>query len=49
MAKKCIICEEGAEYSIKGISEYYCQGCAAEHFSDIDVLEKLGEDKLVKD
>lgn len=40
--KKCTICEENiAEYNIKDTSDYYCQDCALEFFSDLSVLEKL--------
>ena len=38
MGKKCIICGEEAMYNIKNSSEFYCEDCAKEHFSDISVL-----------
>jgi len=41
MNKKCIICGEEAKYMIKGTSEYYCEECAMENFSDIDLLVKV--------
>ncbi len=43
MGKKCIICGEEAKYHIKGSSEYYCEDCAKEHFSDISVLVSVEE------
>tara|TARA_Y100000310_G_scaffold235614_1_gene238688 strand:- start:1380 stop:1625 length:246 start_codon:yes stop_codon:yes gene_type:complete len=45
MAKRCIICEEKeATYKIKETSDYYCQECAEENFSDLSVLIKVEED-----
>ncbi|MFH1399552.1 MAG: hypothetical protein ABIG95_05565 [Candidatus Woesearchaeota archaeon] len=41
MAKKCTICEADAKYAIKGTSDYYCEECAKEHFSDLELLEKI--------
>ena len=38
MAKKCIICEEEAQYYIKDTSDYYCVDCAHEQFGDLSVL-----------
>ena len=50
MAKKCIICEENASFCIKGSSECYCEECAKEHFSDLDLLQKVEEEtKAIKD
>ena len=45
MPKKCIICGAGAKYVIKGTSDYYCEDCADENFSDITLLEKVDETK----
>jgi hypothetical protein len=44
LGKKCIICGEEAEFCIKGTSDYYCKGCAEEHFGDINVLQKVEEE-----
>lgn len=44
MPKKCIICGAEAKYAIKGTSDYYCEECAEENFSDISLLQKV-EDK----
>ncbi len=41
MPKKCIICEDEAEYGIRGTSDYYCKKCAKENFADLGLLEKL--------
>ena len=38
MPKKCIICGEEAKYSIKGTSDFYCDECARENFSDVSML-----------
>ncbi len=44
--KKCIICDEEAEYSIKDSSEYYCKECGIESFSDLSYLQKIEENAL---
>ena len=44
MAKKCIICNEGAEFKIKNSNEFYCSDCAKENFSDISFLLKVEEE-----
>lgn len=50
MVKKCIICNEEANYKIKGTSDYYCDDCAQENFSDIELLETIEEQaKIIKD
>lgn len=54
MPKKCIICEEEAEFVIKGSNESYCEECAKEHFSDLSLLIKVEEQakalkKLIKE
>ena len=46
MAKKCIICEDGAEFKIKDSSEYYCAECASEHFADLTLLQKVEAEAL---
>lgn len=43
MPKKCIICDEEAEFKIKDSNEYYCQECAEESFADLKVLQKVEE------
>jgi len=45
MTKKCIICNElEAIYQIKNTSDYYCQECAEENFSDVTDLLKVEEE-----
>ena len=44
MVKKCIICEAEAVYKIKDNSDFYCQECAEENFSDLDLLVKVEEE-----
>jgi hypothetical protein len=44
LGKKCVICGGEAEFCIKGTSDYYCKGCAEEHFDDIGVLQKVEEE-----
>ena len=44
MSKKCIMCEEQAEYKIKDGNEYYCSECAQEHFSDLSFLQKVEDE-----
>jgi hypothetical protein len=41
MPRKCMICGENAVYSIKDSSDFYCEECAKESFSDTELLEKL--------
>ncbi len=43
--KSCIICEENeAKFCVRGTSECYCEACAVEYFSDLDMLQKIGEE-----
>lgn len=44
MVKKCIICESEAVYKIKDTPDYYCQECAEENFSDLNLLVKVEEE-----
>jgi len=41
--KKCIICGEEATLCIKDTSDYYCEECAKENFSDLSYLLKVEE------
>ncbi len=41
MTKHCIICGKDAKFALKGASGYYCEQCAKESFSDLDLLESL--------
>jgi len=43
MPKKCIICGVDAMFQIKDTSDYYCEDCAQDNFSDLDLLEKVEE------
>lgn len=43
MPKKCIICDEEAEFSIKDTRDYYCRECAVENFGDLSMLIKVEE------
>jgi hypothetical protein len=50
MPKKCIICDEEAEFGIKNSNEYYCKECASEHFKDLTYLQKVEEEaKIIKE
>ena len=42
--KKCIICDEHATFKIKDTSDYYCQNCAKDNFSDLTVLLRVEEE-----
>ena len=44
MGKKCTICGEEAVYKIKDTSDYYCEECAKDYFSDLTLLVKVQED-----
>jgi hypothetical protein len=46
MVKKCIVCNEVATYKIKDTSDYYCQECAEENFSGVDLLIKVEDEAL---
>jgi hypothetical protein len=46
MVKKCVDCDNEAKFKIKDTSEYYCQECAEEHFSDLTLLVKLEEEAI---
>ena len=46
MAKKCIICEEQAQYYIKDTFDYYCVDCAHEQFGDLSVLVTIEQQAL---
>ena len=45
MGKKCIVCDTEAVYKIKDTYDYYCQECALEHFSDLNLLLKMEEER----
>ncbi|MBI4990483.1 hypothetical protein HZB96_00125 [Candidatus Gottesmanbacteria bacterium] len=49
MKKKCLICEEEAQYAIKNTKDYYCKECAEEQFGDITYLVSFAqkEEKLM--
>jgi len=41
-SKKCIICNETAEYCMRGIpNNVYCRECALEYFKFLNYLEKM--------
>ncbi len=44
MVKKCIVCQDEAEYRIKDTSDFYCTECAGDNFADLDMLLKLEEE-----
>lgn len=44
MVKRCIVCEEEAEYKIRDTSDYYCKDCADDNFADLTLLVKLEEE-----
>ncbi|PIN76905.1 hypothetical protein COV17_00450 [Candidatus Woesearchaeota archaeon CG10_big_fil_rev_8_21_14_0_10_36_11] len=44
MVKKCVVCNENAEFKIKDTSDYYCKDCAEENFSDVSMLIKVEEE-----
>jgi hypothetical protein len=46
MVKKCIICNEEAVFRIKDNNEFYCEGCAEEHFADLSLLQKVEEEAI---
>ena len=49
MVKRCIVCEEKAEYKIKDNPDYYCAECAEENFADLKMLIKVEEEaRLLK-
>ncbi|MBT4935238.1 hypothetical protein HOL21_04665 [Candidatus Woesearchaeota archaeon] len=44
MVKKCIVCNDEAEFKIKNTSDYYCKDCAEENFADVSMLIKVEEE-----
>ncbi len=44
MVKKCIICQKEAVYKIKDTLNYYCDECAKDNFSDLDLLITVEEE-----
>ena len=44
MTKKCIVCNEVAEYKIKDTPDFYCHECATENFADLSLLLRLDEE-----
>ncbi|GEM_PF-1517896 len=44
MAKKCILCGDEARFKIKDSPDFYCQDCAEDSFSDLDLLVKVEEE-----
>jgi hypothetical protein len=44
MGKKCIICEEPAQFKIKDTTDFYCPDCAQENFADLSMLLTLEEE-----
>lgn len=46
MNKKCIFCEDKAQYAIKNTKDYYCTDCASEQFGDLSYLISI--DKTLK-
>jgi hypothetical protein len=50
MPKKCIICGVDARFHIKGSSEYYCEECARDNFSDLELLQPVDDQaRQIKD
>lgn len=43
MPKRCILCDDDARYAIKDTSNYYCEECAVENFSDVALLVQVEE------
>ncbi len=39
--KKCVLCSNEAVFMVKDTSEFYCEDCALENFSDIGALTRL--------
>lgn len=50
MHKKCIICNEDANFAVKGTSDFYCPQCAEENFGDVSLLVAIEDQaKLLKE
>ena len=39
--KKCVVCHDPAEYSIKGTNEFYCKECAIDSFGSTKYVKKI--------
>ena len=47
---KCLLCDNEAEYYIKGTNNGYCNDCAEDSFGDVSYLIKAEEQaKALKD
>lgn len=46
MPRKCIICEDEANYRIKDSTDHYCEECALQNFADLSYLQKVEEEAL---
>ena len=46
--KKCNLCSNDAVFLVKETSEYYCEDCALENFSDIGALTRIDEEIELK-
>ena len=49
VVRRCIMCGDVADYSIKDSSEWYCKDCAIECFGDLKSLDKSQDKKKTKD
>ncbi len=38
---KCVICGDKADFLVKGTSDYYCEECAKDCFSDLNLLQTV--------
>ena len=47
MSKKCILCDDEAEFAVKGTNNFYCRDCASEQFGDLGLLQKISEERKV--
>jgi hypothetical protein len=36
--KKCLVCDEEAQFAIKETKDFYCKECAEEQFGDVSYL-----------
>ena len=46
MPKKCVLCDNDAEYFVRSLTnDCYCKDCATSQFGDIDYLEKIEDSK----
>jgi hypothetical protein len=43
--KKCLVCDEEAQFAIKETKDFYCKECAEEQFGDVSYLVTIEDNE----